>query len=342
MTAFDRVRSLCLGARRLADPSDPLGERARELLVASTGLSSQGVELALAHCLETEPSDDEVRALCESVGSAPRVHVLLSANVFVAAHRAIALGLASSSNVVVRASRREPEMAALLAEAAPGLFELTSELAPAPGDHVHAYGSDATLTELARTLPRGVILHGHGSGFAAALVEPPFSDDLWDRLALDVVLFDQRGCLSPRVVLTSSPSAPIVEGLARALERYEVAVPLGSQSREEAAQVANYRDTLTFSGNLRPAGRGFVSSSDELVVPPVGRNVHVFSHPAPLERLAAFADKLTSVGVAGPRELVEAASRALPACRVTEVGRIQSPPFDGPVDRRTPKSGRLL
>jgi hypothetical protein len=98
----------------------------------------------------------------------------------------------------VRASRREPTMAALLAEAAPGLFELTSELAPAPGDHVHAYGSDATLAELARTLPRGVVLHGHGSGFAAAVLERPFSDDVWDRLALDVALFDQRGCLSPR------------------------------------------------------------------------------------------------------------------------------------------------
>ena len=334
--------ALARGARRVADPSDPLGERARALLVESTGLSPEGVELALAHCLETEPSEAEIAALCESVTPAPRVHVLLSANVFVAAHRAVALGLAASSRVVVRASRREPEMAALLCEAAPGLFELANELSPAPGDHVHAYGSDATLAELAATLPRGVVLHGHGAGFAVAVVEPPFASDLWDRLALDVALFDQRGCLSPRVVLSSAPSEGLAAGVARALSRFEAAVPRGILSAEEAADITRYRDTLAFAGELLPAGHGFVSASSELLVPPIGRNLHVVTHPDPLALLAPFAEKLTSIGVEGSRELVERARAAFPHCRITEVGRIQSPLFDGPVDRRTPKSGHAL
>jgi hypothetical protein len=342
LNARDRVLALSRGARRIADPEDPLGERARELLVASSGLSREGVELALAHCLETEPSEPEIAALCESVVPAPRVHVLLSANVFVAAHRAIALGLASSSQVVVRSSRREPEMAALLAEAAPSLFELTGELSPAPGDHVHAYGSDATLTELARTLPRGVTLHGHGAGFAVAIVEPPFADDLWARLALDAVLFDQRGCLSPRVVLSSAPSESIAGGLASALERFEATAPRGQLSADEAADVTRYRDTLAFAGDLFPAGQGYVSASAEFLVPPIGRNLHVVTHPDPLVLLAPFEQKLTSVGVEGSFALVGRAGQTFPQCRIADIGRIQSPPFDGPVDRRTPKSGRVL
>jgi hypothetical protein len=341
-TGRERVLSLARGARRIADPSDPLGARARGLLVESSGLSPRGVELALAHCLETDPDDEEIAALCESVTPAPRVHVLLSANVFVAAHRAVALALAASPDVVVRASRREPTMAALLAEAAPGLFELTSELAPAPGDHVHAYGSDATLAELARTLPRGVVLHGHGSGFAAAVLERPFSDDVWDRLALDVALFDQRGCLSPRVVLTSSPAEPIAEKLAAALARWEAQVPRGRLDDDEAAAVTSYRDTLTFAGELLPAGQGFVSSSAEIVLPPVGRNLHVVTSADPLALLLPFTRHLTSVGVEGPSALVERARQLFPQCRIADIGRIQSPPFDGPVDRRTPKSGQLL
>jgi hypothetical protein len=341
-TGHERVFSLSRAARRIADPSDPLGSRARGLLVESTGLSAEGVELALAHCLETEPSEAEVAALCESVTPAPRVHVLLSANVFVAAHRAIALGLAASSSVVVRSSRREPEMAALLSEAAPGLFELSSELSPAPGDHVHAYGSDSTLSELGASLPRGVILHGHGAGFAVAVVEPPFASDLWDRLALDVALFDQRGCLSPRVVLTSGPTEGLAAGLARALSRFEAAVPRGRLTAEEAADVIRYRDTLTFAGELLPAGQGFVSASSEFLVPPTGRNLHLVTHPDPLTLLTPFAEKLTSIGVEGSLELAERARQLFPRCRIADVGRIQSPPFDGPVDRRTPKSGRAL
>jgi hypothetical protein len=336
------VLSLSRGARRIADSGDPLGERARALLVESSGLSREGVELALAHCLETEPSEADITALCASVTPAPRVHVLLSANVFVAAHRAIALGLAASSNVVVRASRREPEMAALLFQAAPRLFERTAELAPAPGDHVHAYGSDATLTELAGSLPRGVVLHGHGTGFAAVVVEPPFADDLWDRLALDVALFDQRGCLSPRVVLSSAPEASIAAPLCAALARWDAHAPRGRLDPDEEAAVVRYRDTLTFAGELWPAGQGYVSASKELLLPPIGRNLHVVAHPEPLTLLAPFADQLTSIGVEGPVELVERARHAFPRSRIAEVGRIQSPPFDGPVDRRTPRSGKLL
>src|SRR5688500_12023604 len=70
-------------ARRAADPQAPLAEAWRERIGASSGLSREGVDLALSRCLETEPSEAELIALAASVMAAPVSPVLLSANVFV-------------------------------------------------------------------------------------------------------------------------------------------------------------------------------------------------------------------------------------------------------------------
>jgi hypothetical protein len=200
-TPQDRVRRLLSAGRRIADPSDPLGRRARERLAVVTGLSSESIELGLSLSLETQPSDDELDLLCASMPSAARVWVLLSANVFVAAHRAIACALAASADVVVRPSRRDPVLAELLHEASGDLFQLAEVLTPEAGDHVHAYGSDETLAELRSGLPSGVSLIGHGSGIGAGLLlTPGLERQAAQGFALDVVLFEQRGCLSPRVV----------------------------------------------------------------------------------------------------------------------------------------------
>jgi hypothetical protein len=153
-----RIERLLEAARQIADPEHSLGRKARSVLPDSTRLSCAGVELALARCLEVAPSEAELVRLCGSVSPAPRAHVLLSANVFTAAHRAIAVALAASERVFVRPSRRAPEMARLLAEAAPGLFELVEHLDPKPGDAVFAYGSDLTLATLRAQLPRGISL----------------------------------------------------------------------------------------------------------------------------------------------------------------------------------------
>src|SRR6185295_1415224 len=126
-------------ARRIADATDPFGRRARTLLPESTGLSLQGVELALTRCLEIQPTEAELAALCASLPEVPRAHVSLPANVFVAAHRAIALAAAAAPEVAVRASRREPHLPALLCEASDGAFELVRELSPRSGDMYFAY-----------------------------------------------------------------------------------------------------------------------------------------------------------------------------------------------------------
>src|SRR5690606_37489414 len=142
---LERVARYIEQARRLRAPADPLGAAARRELPAATGLSAAGVELALQEYLELDPSHQELETLCASTPEAARAHVLLSANVFVAAHRAIAVALAASEHVFVRPSRREPVMARLLHDASGDAFRIVSELAPVSGDHLYVYGSAETI-----------------------------------------------------------------------------------------------------------------------------------------------------------------------------------------------------
>ncbi|MBN1611197.1 MAG: proline dehydrogenase [Polyangiaceae bacterium] len=351
---MQRVLRLVGAARRVADPSDPIGRKARVELARVTRLSPQGVELALTRCLEVQPSEEELETLCLRTPSAGRSHVLLSASVFVAAHRAIALGLASSPRVEVRPSRREPVMAALLLEASGGAFRIVEEIGPLPGDHVWAYGSDATLDALRGELPAGVVLHGHGTGLGAALVEPQggvdetsFADRVAAELAVDVALFDQRGCLSPRVVLTSSPDFArlFAAALARELAELEQRVPRGWLSPDERAAATRYRDTMLYLADVVPAGEGFVGldlDGNRMIAPPVGRLVHVATVEEPTQAIARLGPVLAAVGVACSAELQERIRQAVPLARVSAVGQMQRPPFDGPVDLRAGAEGERL
>jgi hypothetical protein len=338
------VRALVEGAKRLFDASSPLGRRVRDELVSSTGLSREGVELALESSLETEPTDAEIAALCASVRPAHAAHVLLSANVFVAAHRAIALALAASSQVRVRTSRREPVFVRRLADAAPGLFEVVDELAPRAGDVVFGYGSDGTLESVRRALPEGVSFRAHGSGFGVAVVSTRHASVGAARaLARDIVLFDQRGCLSPRAVAfvgddvaARAFAAAVAEELAGFSER----IPLGTLDPDEAAQVTRFRDAVTYAGLALSAGPGFVGvGGDRLVAAPIGRNLHVVCCDDPLPHLVPLAPSIAAVGIAAEPELDARIREALPGARASALGHMQKPPFDGPVDRRPGASG---
>jgi hypothetical protein len=338
-----RLEPLFQAARSLADRATERGRQARQRLVHATGLSAEGVDFALDRCLESRPSEREVEALIRSTPTAQVAHVLLSANVFVAAHRAIAIGLAASERVCVRASRREPEMAELLLAGAPGSFQLVPELSAHAGDRLWAYGSDETLDEVAVTLPQGVAFHAHGAGFGVCVIDAQVSasalSDLLPRLAEDVALFDQRGCLSPRVVLIAGgaeQARAVARELARELAELEQRVPRGRLEPSEAAQISAFRDTASFACEVFPAGLGFVSAGrDETwLMPPIGRNLHVLASPDAVQRLAPLRPMITSCAFAGDPSLGNALRRSLPGARLCQFGEMQRPPFDGPVDRR--------
>jgi hypothetical protein len=340
-SARARVEALVGGAAQLADGATELGQRARRELTKSTGLSAESVAWALEQGLETAPSAAELDALCASVAEAHAVHVVLPANVFVAAHRAIALGLAASARVFVRPSRREPHFAELLGAAAPGLFELVPDIAPEPGDAVWAYGGDASLEAIRARLAGGVQLHAQGPGFGVAVVAASHvGPEAARALAADIVPFEQRGCLSPRAAMVLGGQTDALrfgELLAEALRELAVRIPPGRLDDAERADGARFRDTAAYAGTLLDAGPGvvFVAENGRPVVAPVGRNLHV-SRALGLEATLAALDpaRLVAVGVAGPDDLTQKIQSTLGDARVSPLGRMQRPRFDGPVDRR--------
>jgi len=323
-----------------------LGCAARERLTAQTGLSRAGVDLAIELCLEAHPSQQELTALCASVTPSKRSHVLLSANAFVAAHRAIALALAASPNVFVRASRREPEMARFLHEASHGCFELVEALEPTSRDQLFAFGSDQTLATVRSTLPTGVRCHSHGMGFGLLLVQAsalPSESKLFDLanvLVRDVVLFDQRGCLSPRTILfegDQEAARGFARALQAALEAWSSRVPRGALSAEEQQELTSFRQTLRYAGDFYDTNAGAIGvlgSAVSFVLPPTGRHLLVQATADALAPLNSLARYVTTFGYVGTEAFRDGAAAALPQARIAQIGELQRPAFDGPVDRR--------
>lgn len=362
LAGLARIERLLEALARLLEPGSRDRAALAQRLVTTTGLSPQGVAWALDQCLERAPTEGELTRLCGGVAPAPRAHVILPGNVFVAAHRALALGLAASPSVFVKPSRRDPALIEALHAQAPELFELVRELAPEPGDHVFAYGSDVTLETLRRDLPAGTVLHAHGSGFGVALVDLEAESssqqvEIARAIAIDTACFDQRGCLSPRFVLAlGEPSRvqPFGERLARSLADLERDLPLGSLDPSERADSSWWRQSAACFGEVLHAGSGAVSWRDAsepalrvsegaaaLAVPPVGRHLELIGIRQLEPALAGLRPWLTTVGCSSAR--LEAAVRTLlHPLRVTRVGRMQTPDFDGPVDRRADPSGEVI
>jgi len=345
MTPQERVRALVAAAREVTEKDSQVGKRVRAHWLETTGLSPEGIELALENSLEVSPSEAEIEQLIASVPTSKRAWVLLSANVFVGAHRALALALAGSERVLVRVSRRDPVFVAALFEACPGLFEITSELAPAHGDVFWAYGKKDTLRTVQASLPAGVQFLGHGPGAGAALVElsdatPKEMQTQAQGLVLDTVLFEQRGCLSPRGVVVTGSTDEVnrfAECVVAELTSIGKRVPRGELSLDEQADLVRFCDTLTYVGKVFDTEPGIVALSQSTslsALTPVGRAIHIQHVEEPILPLARIGHVLTSVGFFGSETLRSQLLRALPKVRVTALGKMQRPPFDGPVDLR--------
>ncbi len=348
-----RVVALVHAAGRLADPHDVLGARTRRELLSTTGLSLANVELCLREHLETHASPGEIARLVACTQAVPRAHVLLSANVFVGALRALALAVSSAPQVVVRASRREPSFARAIVEAVadPAVarsISFADELHPAPGEEIHLYGRDQTIVEVCRRLHPDVRVWAHGAGIGVVLLgDDADIGQAADELAADMVPFDQQGCLSPRIVLahgTVSRAQAFGAALANALQRWQERVPTGRRSAEELAEQTRYRDTVMMLGDVIAAGPGVVGvveGTDARLVAPTGRSMHVVAvgpeHDAS-DAIEQLAPHVAALGISpGSRDpWVARMAALLPRARTSALGFMQRPAFDGPVDLRTP------
>jgi hypothetical protein len=307
------MKALFEVAARVADPRDALGREARAHI---TGLSREGIELALTRYLER---DADYAALAAWATPAPRCFVLLAANVCTAALRALVCAAAVSARVFVKPSRRDPVLATILAREVG--FALVDDLAEVEArDAVHLYGSDDALAALRAGLPAGVQVLAHGSGFGVAIASPEEAS----LVARDLVVFDGAGCLSPRVVLSSEPerfAVALHDALSASL------VPRGPLSGPDRAALVAARTTFEAVGAAFEGPHHLVVCDPApqaiALVPPL-RTTAVY--PMQPELLAPLARHITTIGGG---ELAFA-----PRARRAKLGEMQLPPLDGPVDLR--------
>ncbi len=341
--------------RDVVDAGRRLAARALEdaalvqALARSTSLTPPMVQRALRRNLERDVSDADLDRIFAWAGDeVDEVAVVLSAGVLTAPLRALALARAAGRRVTVHPSQRDPRFAELLvAELASPDVRLAGRFSGADfrGQELHVYGADETIRTLRAQVPAAVRVRAHGHGFGIVWVGTP--DETAARaIAEDVVDFDQRGCLSPRVVFVPERGADALAiALADRLEVMATVLPRGPLSDDERQQAVRYRDTLHFAGALHegPAHLvGIASAGSPLLVPPPGRHVHVAAVSSRAEiatKLGPLARFVTTIGsdVAGVSTTLStelAASLGAPQARVAPLGAMQTPPLDGPVDGR--------
>ena len=337
------VRRLQRAARNVVDDRGSL----LAAIVDSTGLSPEGVELGLTKHVELEASDAELAALVERAGDAARVAVVLSANAFVGALRAIALARAASDDVVVRPSRRDPAFARALVDAARALGDTNVrvdeelDVASIEGGEIHVYGRDETIADVRKRARPAARVRGHGSGMGVAWLSESVDVGAAARgLADDVVVFDQRGCLSPRIVLVhgdEARAASFADALHADLERLDVSIPRGAVPADERAAAGRYVATMTYACRVLVGTQhavGVAPAGAPLVLPPPYRNVHVAACASLEDAKTVLAPFATAIVTIGSDDTTSARLLAPAWARIASLGRMQRPPLDGPVDLR--------
>jgi hypothetical protein len=314
-------------------------------IARTTGLTPEGVELGF-ESLERDASDEDLRKLVAGVGRVHRVHVILSANVFVAPFRAIAMARAAADRVTVRPSPRDPVLTRALVEAAGDeAIAVIDErdVASLDVDEIHAYGRDATIAAVRGRARRGTVVRGHGPGLGVAIVTGASDlDSAAEGLAADVVAFDQRGCLSPRIALVEGDPAR-GESFARALHerlgKWAARIRRGVLSEEERADARRWLDAATFAGSVWRGDQDAVAIAPPgtpLAIPPSGRHVDVVTERGLGAIAARMAPIVSFVVAVGSDDPARVSAIAPPWSRVSALGEMQRPPLDGPVDRRAP------
>ena len=281
------------------------------------------------------------------------------------------------SPVLARTSSSDPVtarvVAASLAEADPLLGNCLEVVSFPTGDGaamdaflaadcVVATGSDETVARVAERVrpPRQLVAHGHRVSVAAIGPEAlrgPGRADVCNRLAFDVALWDQLGCLSPVSVWAVTTESGLVdrlaEDLARALAETQTRLPRGrvpieaaaARARERAEaemRAADGRHVLVYGGGAGDAW--CVVREDDAAIRPAPLHRFVRVHPVPDSD--ALADALRPLGTRshlaavalegfGPDATrVEAGLLALGASRTCRPGSMQSPPLDWRRDGR--------
>jgi hypothetical protein len=194
-------------------------------------------------------------------------------------------------------------------------------------------------------------MRSHGTGMGVAVVERRWSSrQAADRLARDVVAFDQRGCLSPRFVLVEGDAQraeAIGHALHEALTAWSTRVPRGPLGAALQSDVTRYRAAAEALGPCFCGTEHLVAvdrSPRALLLPPAARCVLVVPCGRDVVEPLLGPWRRHVVAIGGwHREdegsLAGQVGQLIPSARRSELGSMQTPALDGPVDLRTVEPG---
>jgi hypothetical protein len=316
---------------------------------------------------ELGPIDPPDAASDRRISGFDTTAVLLAGSIPMPSLLALIAPLAVRSPVLAKAASRDPLTPHLVAQS---IAEADAELgrcirvvdfaaanedctrALLTADCICATGSDATIATVQSQVrpPRRLVVDGHRLSIAA--VVPPESAErrieLAERLAVDIALWDQLGCLSPIAVFAVDPepahAAALAEAIAAALANAEQNWPRGSIDASTAHEIAQQRAEAELR---RAAGRAveihasdatawtvIVEDGPEPRPAPLHRFIRIVPVPDSrrlLEAIHPFAAHLAAVAIEGFGEETAGLAHALAnlgASRVCAPGSLQSPPLD--------------
>jgi hypothetical protein len=141
----------------------------------------------------------------EKIPSSKRkiTHIFSPSTVFAATWQAAVATWISGGKVVIKPSRHEKKFATLLQKSIPARLQKHLPISVSytkslpPKGNVVVYGSDETLLEIKRHLSKRSKLIGFGSRFSLGVISS-YNRGLIKKAALDVILYETQGCLSPQ------------------------------------------------------------------------------------------------------------------------------------------------
>jgi len=378
----DRIIAALAGAA--ADwlrPDEPLRALAIEEVARTSGFHSDMVATGIDFIFSVVTVEALERLAGAVAASASRaVFHSLAGNVPGQGVPAIARSLLARSIAIIRDSERQPVLTAAFRETIrryePALAAMVLPVAWSHGDtdrslesavvkaaeRIELYGSDRTVGGLASRYRSGAPLacELHGARVSAGLV--PMTADLAEAakgFAVDVTMYEGRGCLTPHVILVEGAPAranALADALATELANCERRWPRARGSAEEELErrrfvdAAELRALATPEGNTGaarclagPASTWCVEQAAEatIMLGPGLRCVRVACVPGRGEAIAALraaTPALAGVGVAGAttdsgRDGIDDVALAADLQRagatlVCPAGRMQAPPVD--------------
>ena len=358
-----RAEAIAVGAAQWRDPSSWVRREARERL--RDGIwSASVVEAALDAALWDLDASTARRYVAQG-GDEVSVLAILPGNVIGPALACAYCAACAGSHLILKAASDERHLAEIVALQFRDLGEPLSRAAEARywrgGDprieadvfaavsRIVTFGENATIEDVRRRAPAGVHVVGYGESYSIGVVGRDADVQRTARsAAIDVCMFDQRGCMSPQTVYVAGPNeraAVFAHALSRALAEVGRRLPRARLIDGESAAVANLvrrlavsvldrgavgRETLIVGGRDKPIP-DFVIAVEPFGPPRragFGRIVSVRPFRSIDELSGAvrsLSGKLDTVGIAG--DLRPRAIAPLGPSRICMLGEMQRPPF---------------